>query len=435
MSKTPANLRVGRVRPSRLISLAAVLVVGGALLAAPGGTAAAAPKNDDGAVVASWNQIATTTIAAAKSPAESFLYMGFVQAAVYDAVVGITGGYQPYQFDATAPRSTSTQAAAAAAAHRVLVTYFPSAASTLDAALGTSLAAVPNGPAKTKGIAFGELAADRIVELRRNDGRDAPILFTQAPTPGVWRPTPPANAPMVAPYLAFVRPLFLTSPTQFLPGPPPALTSDQYTADLLEVESVGSSNSTTRQPDQTQTALFFSGNAFTQYEAGLRDQIATRGLDVLHAARLLAAVSMSQADTVISVWRAKYVYGFWRPLTAITMADTDGNPNTTADPLWTPLIVNPAYPEYVSGYSGVTGAFSTALGDALGTSHLAVTLTSTAVAGTRPYDSGAALDDDVINARVWLGIHFRFSDVRGVQLGKDVAGWILDHNFQPTNGR
>jgi hypothetical protein len=435
MPQSPAHPRTGRPRRSRPISLLAVLVVGGALLAGPVGSASAAPKNNDGAVVASWNQIATSTIAAAKSPAESFLYMGFVQAAVYDAVVGITGGYQPYQFTATAPRSASTQAAVAAAAHRVLVTYFPSAAGTLETALTTSLAAVPDGPAKDKGVAFGELAADRIIELRQNDGRDAPIQFTQPPAPGVWRPTPPAFAPMVAPYLAFVRPLFLSSPTQFMPGPPPALTSDLYTADLAEVRADGSATSVTRTTDQTATALFFSGNAFPQYEAGLRDQIATRGLDVLQASRLLAAVSMSQADTVISVWRAKWTYGFWRPQTAIQLADTDGNPATTPDPAWTPLINNPAYPEYVSGYSAVTGAFTTSLAGALGTSALGLTLTSTAVPGSRMYDSGAVLDGDVINARVWLGIHFRNSDVKGVQLGQEVAGFILSNNFQPTNGR
>jgi hypothetical protein len=140
------------------------------------------------------------------------------------------------------------------------------------------------------------------------------------------------------------------------------------------------------------------------------------------------------ADALISVWHAKYHYGFWRPLTAITLADTDGNPATTADPAWVPLLTTPPYPDYVSGYSGVIGAFTRAFADALGTSHLHLTLISTAVPGvTRQYDSGKALRDDVISARVWLGIHFRTADTRGVEMGERVADWTLDHAFRPLH--
>ena len=157
--------------------------------------------------------------------------------------------------------------------------------------------------------------------------------------------------------------------------------------------------------------------------------------DIVDAARMFAAVDMSEADAIISVWHAKYLYGFWRPITAIRLADTDGNPATIADPTWTPLLITPPYPDYVSGYSGLTGAFSRALEDVLDTDHLQLTLISTAVPDIRHYDSGDSLRNDVINARVWLGIHFRFADTGGVEMGERVADWALDHYFGPRDNQ
>lgn len=191
-----------------------------------------------------------------------------------------------------------------------------------------------------------------------------------------------------------------------------------------------------RTAEQTATALFFSGNAFVQYNAALRSQAALRGTDIVDTARLFAAVDMSVADAFISVWHAKFLYGFWRPVTAIALADTDGNRATTADPGWTPLFVTPPYAEYVSGYSGVTGAFSRALAEVTGGRHLRLDLTSTAVPGaTRHYDSERRLTGDVIDARVWLGIHFRSADTRGVRMGQEVADWSLDRYLRPTGHR
>ena len=426
-------MSIRSMRPRSGVLVAVVCVVA-ALVVGPLPAQAGQPK-DDSAVVSTWNALAVSTLLGdtSKAPVEANLYVGFVQAAVYNAVVGIGGRYQPYRFSGHAPRSASASAAVAAAAHRVLVTYSPYATATLDAALAASLAAIPDGPAKTKGIAFGELAADTLIAQRVGDGRNAPITFNQPPTTGVWRPTPTAFAPMAAPWLAFVTPLMVRSGAQFglLPGPPPALTSPLYTRDFQETKAFGSVNSTERSADQTATALFFSGNALAQYDAALRDQVVVRHLDIVDAARLFAAVTMTQADTAISVWRAKYVYGFWRPITAIQLADTDNNPATDPDPTWTPLLTTPNYPEYVSGYSGVTGAFTRALAEALDTRHLQATLISTAVPGAqRQYDSGQALDADVISGRVWLGIHFRHSDELGVQMGHQVADWVHDHYFQ-----
>ena len=248
---------------------------------------------------------------------------------------------------------TSAQAAAVAAAHEVLVTYVPSARATLDAAYAASLAQIPDGKAKTQGIAFGIRAADSLIRLRAHDGRNDRILFTRPPAPGVWRPTPPAFLPMSAPWLGFVTPLLVHSATQFAPPPPPALTSARYTRDFNEVKAFGSVTSTVRTAAQTSTAMFFSGNALVQYNAALRDQVTVRHLDIVDAARMFAAIDMSVADAVISVWRAKYDYGFWRPITAINLADTDGNPATAPDPDWVPLLTTPHYPEYPSGYNVV----------------------------------------------------------------------------------
>jgi hypothetical protein len=406
------------------------------------GTATAATARspawaDDPAVISEWNAIAVATLAGdtTKQPIEDILYMGFVQAAVYNAVVGVEGRYAPYQFHAHAPRGASAQAAAVAAAHQVLVTYVPSAQATLDADYAASLAQIPDGKAKTQGIAFGTRAADSVIRLRAHDGRNAPIFFTQLPAPGVWRPTPPLFLPMSAPWLGFVTPLLVHSATQFAPPAPPALTSARYTRDFNEVKALGSDNSTERTADQTSTARFFSGSALVQFNAALRDQVSVRQLDIAAAARMFAAADMSVADALITVWHAKYVYGFWRPITAINLADTDGNPATSPDPSWVPLVATPNYPEYPSGYSAYTSTESHALENLFATRHLQMTLISTAVPGTqRFYDSGSALRQDVVDARVWLGIHFRTADTASRDLGEQLAAWTLDHYFQPVAG-
>jgi hypothetical protein len=414
---------------------AAVLLV---IVSAGTATAATTPSPasaGDPAVISDWNAIAVTTLAGdtTKQPVEDILYMGFVQAAVYNAVVGVDGRYAPYRFHARAPRGASAQAAAVAAAHQVLVTYVPSAQATLDADYAASLAQIPDGRAKTQGIAFGTRAADHLIRQRAHDGRNADIQFTQAPAPGVWRPTPPLFLPMSAPWLAFVTPLLVHSATQFAPAPPPALTSARYTRDFNEVKALGSVNSTERTADQTATALFFSGSPLVQYNTALRDQVSVRHLDIVDAVRMFAAVDMSVADAIITVWHAKYIYGFWRPITAINLADTDGNPATSPDPNWVPLVATPNYPEYPSGYNAFTSTVSHGVENAFETRHLQMTLISTAVPGAqRFYDSGRALRQDVVNARIWLGFHFRTADTASRKIGRQVAAWTIDHYFQPV---
>jgi len=426
-----------RQRAWGVLTAAAVLAIGVATPATSfAGSMPATASAGDPAVISDWNAIAVDTLVGdtTKQPVEDILYMAFVQAAVYNAVVGVEGRYEPYRFHARAPRGASVRAAAVAAAHQVLVTYVPSARAALDDDYAESLAQIPDGKAKTHGIAFGTRAADSLIRLRAHDGRNAPILFTQPAAPGVWRPTPPAMLPMSAPWLGFVTPLLVHSATQFAPPAPPALTSARYTRDFAEVKALGSLDSTARTPEQTSTALFFSGNALIQYNAALRDQVTVRHLDIVDAARMFAAIDMSVADAEISVWHAKYVYGYWRAITAINLADTDGNPDTSPDPSWVPLRATPNYPEYPSGYNAFNSTVTHGIENVFHTRHLQVTLISTAVLGAqRHYDSGSALLQDVVDARVWLGFHFRTADTASRDMGEQIAAWTLNHYFQPTD--
>ena len=377
---------------------------------------------------------------AGKANVEAFLWFAFVQAAVYNAVNGITGEYALYEWNANAPKGASPQAAAAAAAHGVLMEYFGTGdfansetiAANLNAALATSLAPIPDGVSKKQGVHYGERAAARLIELREDDGRFAPVVFDRPLVPGVWRPTPPAMAPFFDPWLGQVEPFVLDSPSQFRPGPPPAISSDLYVKEFEEVRDYGVSVGSLRTATQTQTALFFSDVGIGPLQAGLRDLVTRRGLDISDSARLFAAVDLSIADSAIAVWDGKFHYGWWRPITAIREADTDGNPNTAGVPGWTPLIGNPPYPDWPSGLNGVIGAASTALSQLNADGLVDLNLTSGAAGVTRHYDLAADIQQDAIDARVFAGIHFRTADEVAIVMGAQVANWALDHYFAPT---
>ena len=253
--------------------------------------AAADPK-----VISDWNAVAFDTIIvdAGKMNAEAFIWFAFEQAAVYNAVVGITRRYELYNWNTRGPRGASPQAAAAVAAHDVLLEYFPASQARLDIALAASLAEIRDGKAKQQGIRYGERAAERLIKLRADDGRFAPVTFDVPPAPGVWRPTPTAFAPFFDPWMAKMRPLLLKSPRQFRPGPPPALTSQRYTEDFNEVKAVGSATSTVRTPEQTATAQFIAGSLFSIVSSTLRDLAARYHLDISDSARLFAAVDIER---------------------------------------------------------------------------------------------------------------------------------------------
>ena len=432
------------VRPAArlplLVALALALML--AAVTAPARAEKPSLMPNDPRALTDWNVIAVETIRtdATKAVPEAFLYMGFVQAAVYDAVVGIRGGFEPYSYDGKPPRPASPTAAAMAAAHRILVEYRPSAKTSLDTRLAASLAEIRDGRAKTNGVAFGRAVAEHLIAVRSTDHRNAAVSFTVPPSAGIWRPTPPGNGPFQIPWLGGVTPLMAQSGAQFDPGQPPTLTSATYTQDFIEVAAKGVRTGSTRSPEETATAMYFSGDPVRQFNYALRDQITARGLDLVESARLLAAVNMSIADGLIGVWYAKLKYPSWRPITAIRMADTDGNDATAQNPTWEPFVMStpsvqtPPYPDWVSGYSGVVGAFSRSLAKALGVQPLNINLISTAAPGAiRHYDTEAALNQEVVDARVWLGLHFRFADTAGVQVGQAAADYGLDHYFAPTD--
>jgi hypothetical protein len=418
---------------------ATVVVVAALLLATPASLASSAQAVPrvarDPAVITTWDAIAVRTIVVEglKPPQVAQLYLGFVSAAIYNAVVTIDGQFEPYTTQPRAHAHASPEAAAATAAYQVLSVYFPASADALTADYQASLARIPNGVGKVHGIRVGEAAAAAIVRLREGDGRDADITLDVAPGPGVWRPTPPAFAPMLAPWLGFVRPLLLASPTQLpLAGPDP-LTSAAYTQDFNEVKAVGAAASATRTPAQTETARFWSDNLVVQYQAAFRDLATRHRLDIDHSARMFAILNMTGADALIACWRGKYDFAFWRPSTAIQLADTDGNPATTADPTWTPLVADPPYPEYPSGHACLTGATANGLAYLLGAQNIDLVVSSAVTGTTRHYATEQALDRETMNARIWLGIHFRKAMVDGNRLGHRVSRWALRHYFQPLD--
>jgi hypothetical protein len=423
----------------RILVQATVLLLAALLLATPAALARPAQAGPrvarDPAVISIWNAIAVRTIVVEglKPPPVAQLYLGFVSAAIYNAVVTIDGRFIPYASQPRPGGPASPEAAAATAAYRVLGVYFPASAEQLTVDYQASLAQIPDGAAKTRGIQVGEEAARTIVRLREGDGRDAAITLDVPLGPGVWRPTPPAFAPMLAPWLGFVRPLLLGSPTQLPLAGPDRLTSTAYTRDFDEVKAVGAAASATRTPAQTDTARFWNDNPPVQFQAGFRELAIRHGLDIDHSARLFAILNMTAADAVIACWRAKYDVPYWRPSTAIQLADTDGNPATTADPTWTPLVANPPYPEYPSGHACLSGATANGLGYLFGPEKIDLVVASAVTGTTRHYSNEDTLNQDTMNARVWLGIHFRKAVVDGNRLGHRVSRWALRHYFQPLN--
>ncbi|MGW1023845.1 vanadium-dependent haloperoxidase [Streptomyces sp. NPDC002577] len=426
-SRSGRRAAIGTVVSLLLLALTA--------LAGPTATAGSqSPPSADPAAIREWNAIATDTISANLTPTrpsgQAVIWHGFVSVAVYNAVVGIEGDYAPYKWLARGPSTASPEAAAVTAAHRVLVTYFPASKATLDAAYTDSLARIPDGTAKRQGVAFGERAADHVIELRENDGRFEPVEFTTPPAPGVWRPTPPAHLPFIDTWLGRLRPLLLTSPSQFRPGAPPALSSARYAEDVNEVRTMGARTGSLRTPQQTETALFFGGSLVVPLQEAFRDYTARHHLGIAETARLFAAANAAATDAVITSWDAKLHYGFWRPITAIQLADTDGNPATEADPQWQPLLVTPPHPDYISGHTTVTGAVTRTLTGILGTSHLDLNMSSEATRTTRHYEFADQLNRDMVDARVWAGIHFRTADIAGCQAGDRIGAWTLTHYFQ-----
>lgn len=394
-------------------------------------------------VVTDWNETANAAVAAGRPGPIGIMDLTVVQLAMHDVFQSYERRFEPYYVQIKRPEG-SRVAAAAAAAHALLVGFYPDQAATLDATYASWLA--DKGLTGDPGIATGESIASLYVALRRVDPNPLPAPFTGGTDPGQWRPTesflggppagpPPSFAPMFAPWMADFHPFALSGPARFRAPPPPALTSEQYTADFNEVKAKGALTGSTRTADQTDIAYFWSENFIAQWNRAIRAIVVEQGLNSGDRARLFALANMSVADAVITCWDSKRHYFVWRPVTAIREADLDGNPDTVADPAWQSLINNPNYPDYTSGANSVTGAMTKSLELFFGRDDLTFTVTSNAAAAvkkSRTYASFSAAAQQVVNARIYLGIHFRFADTEARKQGRAVAQYVHDHTLLPT---
>ncbi|MFY9939009.1 MAG: vanadium-dependent haloperoxidase [Silvibacterium sp.] len=393
--------------------------------------------------VLDWNTIAVNTaVANNQSPFAQGRYAAIVQVAVFEAVNAITGDYRPYLGTIVAPHGASADAAAVEAAYRVLSTYFPASASTLDAARASSLASIPDGQAKIDGIATGDAAALAMITLRANDGSSpAQFKIPGPPVPGEWQATP--SCPIVngiASGIAFqwqnITPFGIRSAKEFLLGPPPALRSNEYAKAYNEVMTVGSLDSAARPQDKANLALFFAATSPTQaFNQAARQVAEEKGGSLSENARALALMNMAISDSLVASFLNKYHYNFWRPETAIHAGDTDGNPKTKGDPDWAPFITTPCFPSYPSLHGGASNAAAEVLRRLYGEAAHSITLTNPAVPTiVLQYDTFKEITDDISDARVYGGIHFRTDQDAGALLGLAVGKAVYKHNLRPVHG-
>ena len=383
-------------------------------------------------VVTEWNQQAITLTllpASALTSIQQARVMAIVQVAVHDAVNGITKNYETYLSPGPAPDNTSPEAAAIAAAHHALRNLFSSQAASLDATYESSIAAhglSQNDP----GIEYGRSAAAAILALRADDHSAQAQFDYNAPgagTPGVWVRL--NNAPAQLPGWGNVTPFVLRSGSQFRPDPPLALDSKQYARDYNEIRQIGAANSSTRTNEQTQIALFWRGSPTAIWNPVLSQVLATRNLSLSATARTFALFYLAAADASIACWDAKYAYNFWRPISAITGGDSDGNESTLADGTWAPLLATPPHPEYPSGHATNSSAMAMIL-ESLFEDNPGVPIAVTLTGITRQWHTFSEGVDEVIEARIYSGIHFRTSDEVGARLGRKVARFVLKHALQ-----
>ena len=447
-----------QVRRVAATALVAAVIAGGGLASSASATATV-PACPDTVIpnvpvipnaVGCWNAIAVqaTRIATPYQP-QGLLYMGYIQAAVYDAVTKIDRRYVPYH-DFPTPAgvdaaNASPDAAAATAAYAMLRSSFLGFPATAQAGLDTTYADYINAlggagtPAVADGITIGQAAASDLIAERTGD-RDESITFTPGPlTPGGWTFAPPPSLQSAqTPWMAVMKPFMLNSPSQFRVEQPPALSSRKWAKEFNEIKAYGAVNSSVRSPEQTAVAKFWNAFAVNQSNQAFQDIVISHGMDLVDAARLLAMGDLVDSDAAIACWDSKYHYLFWRPIMAIRNAQIDGNPATQPDPAWTPLLTTPNHPEYPAAHTCVTGAEAEMYAVVLGTHHIDVTIRGSADgtpnnwAAIHTFETVNELQREVVNARVWAGLHYRGSAVEGLELARQVARYTLRRNFLPT---
>jgi hypothetical protein len=389
--------------------------------------------------VLDWNEIAVNTaIANGQNPFAQARTGAIVQLAVFEAVNSITGDYRPYLGTIVAPHGASADAAAIEAAYRALSTYFAGSATQLNAALATSLAKIPDGDAKTKGIAVGDAAASAMIALRANDG-SAPAQFKipGPAVPGEWQATPSCpvvNGVAVGAFFQWqnITPFGIKRASDFLLAPPPALTSHAYAKAYNEVMTVGGVNSTERPQDRADVAKFYAVSTPNLVFGQAARQVSQQQQRSLSEnARALALISMAINDSLVAAFFNKYHYNLWRPETAIRAGDTDSNPKTEPDPNFVPFIVTPCFPSYPSNHGAGSNAAAEVLRRLYGEAGHSITISNPADPITvLQYTSFSQITDDISDARVYGGIHFRTDQVAGAVLGRAVGAAIYKNNLR-----
>ncbi|WFU23731.1 vanadium-dependent haloperoxidase [Bradyrhizobium sp. CB1717] len=373
-------------------------------------------------VIMDWNAKADA-IAAEKQipPAPHSRALSLMHVAMFEAVNAIEHRYAPYKISLSADRSTSREAAAAVAAHDVLLSIYPNLKPDLDATLTNALAPIADGESKTAGIALGKEAAVQIIQLRANDGSAAVETYRPLTTPGAYVPT-------VVPLFSTTgatTPWVMTSGSQFRPGPPPALDSEVWTRDVNEIREVGGRGSATRTPEQTTIGRFWFFVGARTYNPIVRQAASAKGMDLVDCARLFALTSITGNDAIVAVFDAKYHYNFWRPITAIRNADLTSNAATPRDPSWLPLGDTPMHPEYPCAHCIVSAAISTVLQTVVGDFGEFSLTSPTAPGVTRKWSRLQDYSDEVSNARIWAGFHYRFSTEVGKDMGRKIGALTL----------
>ena len=378
-------------------------------------------------VITSWNRTFVDALEATPTPPPvAHRSAAIVASSVFDAVNGIARQFTPVHVAPAGPHGASRAAAAVAAAHESLIALFPSQQAMLDARYAGSLEELGSTPFVQRGLAWGTHVADEIAAWRANDGFTAVLPpYVPSTLPGRWQPTPPTFGPPLFRQFAQMTPFALASPGQFpLPGPPP-LTSARYARDLNEVEALGRVNSTVRTATETETAKFWQLDT----PAGMWDRVADdlaeqRSWSLVREARVLALTNIALADGTMAVWNAKNAFDSWRPVTAIARADQDGNPETSPDPSWSPLLTTPQFQEYPSAHSGISTSAAAVLATFYG-DDAAFTVTSSGLPGVkRSFSSFSAAVAQIADARIFAGFHFRFSCDDGIVLGNEIAQYI-----------
>ena len=419
-------------RPNGVRSLVVALALA---LLAPAFTAfvaAEAEPFDDQVLV--WNGVAYDELIRTKAqpPPVAVMHLAMVHGAIYDSVNAIAGGHQPYLVSPAAEPSDSKDAAAATAAYRVLLHLLPDRAGQLAAAYQTSLDVIPDGSSEDGGVEVGEAAAAAMIAARTGDGRFGNPSFTVGSGVGDWRPLAAGLAGNNFAWVGHVKPFVIDDAARFATPGPLDVGSAAYAAEFDQVKALGRATGSTRSPDQTEQARLWSDHTVAMWTRIFRQLSSSNHLSIDDNARYFAMLYTTGADALIACFQDKERHGFWRPQTAIREAATDGNPDTSPDPDWTPLVSNPPYPDHPSGANCATSAFVSTLRDFFGTNRMSFTATHGTLGISRSFTYFSQALGEVRHARMYAGLHFMTADSQAVNLGREVAAWRDAHAFLPA---